>query len=1373
MIVQNFNTLMDALKESIYKGNFSGGANTLARWLQEDLDETQYLDVQSELILLALVCGDLEDAEQRWHEIRGDVDTANHPRYAALSAYFLMTENRREQALKIFESCLLAEPNNFEFYLLRGLGYAQCEQYEHAQADFDRANALSPNNVLILSSMGDVCIELGERERAVALHESVLEACPDFRRSLTSLGVLFCDLGQLDDSFRLFQCLVGYDSINWFAWTCLGDIISTRPGQSYQALLYYAAAIATGSEQAETYITFIKGLMSLGYYDTARNMFRKFEKRMSWEPKDLFTVNYLKLVCDVVLHPEIESQPEFERRFKDLTPHNDRASRILFETLAGLAKLDYCGDIVQIFAIHMTGFFCIANYLTLCERRIIIPEEAVLIGVLAHMYIWNGFGFESRALLNLLSGAEDPRVIDMMYVLWSELYERDEIAFNAGIRYDLFHEKLVKESDSELEFRKFKTGKIEKLTGYLNWRNSLLKFNEIPESSDFVRALFDFPFESVLSDLEIEIGNDNPMRSEILAEFWGIYEQWTHLSKDKQDVSEFWKTQKKSVSKKLLILLKKLSKLDIPVQTDALSYREKLDLNSWRQVFKAVHHKSTEITANLEIVPDNDNLEQASAASLEEALSGFDPLPFALDGTAFKRLMHKTREDYHLLESASSDELMSSLVRRSLQTMMRGQSNEAINATVEPTILQEKLKGIKALWKTLHGVSPISRPIIESARKEHLDELLRRVTGNIDSCTHLMGAENCLSDEGVLLPKSPCVSVSMWYKYPELPKFPKGSACYAQPLPGNFLTHLDLTEQFFNYAVNTIESWFETGDNHLLKIFLNDGMVRFKKFLSRPRYRAGNRVHLEVSDAVSHDKLFVKRESAYNSDTEHKKIRTRGEMTGHAPAQLDPTRIYLIHEMADSLTQLRAWAKSSHLSLFSSNVNTGYRKHPFLEQFHTWAEKHADALWMDIARIEEQIRYFEVASQYTIIWQIHDILNRWPFLSRVYVLLAGVYARMGEEEKALQAIQTGLQWEDKLYKGVGWYPIHPSKEDPERETAFEPITAETELGDSQYLLWPERYVLLPRDEAMYHYGSLERETGMRCRIPYVQPMTLLRVVWNDKGGCFDFYRLFRKFISMTPALRDVYLKAIYTQGVHSLRDYMVYIITNMVAPESFPLRRQIAELLFQLYPRENPGAIGRFYCDNVQPSNALPYTAFAQFSRVGEDGVDDSSLSTVTLGCLLYDIGAMEEGMEYLDRASNSDTPSSMALLTKGCALIEMREFDKALECLKKGQKIDPSSDRFFYNMSLVYIETNRLDEAEQAIQAGIALSKFPVDLNLQLMRVYVRRGQMLEALPIARYIANEDPEYFLSLILYPEFEEFRELPAVQAMLDECSYIKK
>ena len=67
--VTDFQTQLEELRSSIYQGNVTEGVTTLGTWLMTDLSVQERIEVLLELILLSVVCGDIEEALNRWTEV--------------------------------------------------------------------------------------------------------------------------------------------------------------------------------------------------------------------------------------------------------------------------------------------------------------------------------------------------------------------------------------------------------------------------------------------------------------------------------------------------------------------------------------------------------------------------------------------------------------------------------------------------------------------------------------------------------------------------------------------------------------------------------------------------------------------------------------------------------------------------------------------------------------------------------------------------------------------------------------------------------------------------------------------------------------------------------------------------------------------------------------------------------------------------------------------------------------------------------------------------------------------------------------------------------------------------------------------------------
>lgn len=1367
MTDSTFHKQIAELRQSIYLGNVSEGVVKLVEILQSSPQPEERVEILLELILLSFICNDHEEARDRWSEVNDYIGKDLSARLKGYQAVFDVFDGKRKRGLTALGKVIEEEPNSFELHLLRAIAYIQCNQFEHAQADLVRASTLSPNNILVLSTLADVCVEVSDIGQAMALHEAVLAASPDFRRSLMSLGVIYFEQERFEEAFRLFQCLVAYDPMNWFAWNCLADIRVSNPGRTFQALPYYAAAIVTNTEISLAYLNLAKGLMMLGKYEQAVRVLDLYPKMTEheWHGEELTCVRYIKLLVDVIRTPEFIKAPEFMQRFKLLKPCADNASLQLFTVLSIVSGISYRADINQIFTAHVACFVQLAQYLAICNSRVIYPEETMMLGTLIRMFIWHGMRFEARTLLSMLESADDPRIQDMCAELWNEMYRQAEAEGLAGMDLGTFHHKIVHASGVEQLIEDVIHGEHVQMPNKEIWLEALETALGDAQNSELRRIFLNPPVLRAIQTMTnaIQFYTTEEEREDTIIDFWhdyGLWETWHEMSKSRLSFEKIWAevTEQFSLEPVYWPYLRQIVELHLTQNSslDAPKTPEEREdkFEQILQILATAKPKETDI----EITAANSNAVQYCSASPEEALSGFAPLPFALDGTAFKRILKDTKTSVARLNHTNCSYQFKAWLKQYYKAYMLSRQTDKTMFEIDEAQEEKVLKQAEMVWRRLHGEKPIQEKVLRNLQTTTKDLLTYAMQGNpILQQLETVRQISVFEPGGYILPKSPLYTNSVLLGHQQVPDYPKAAQEYACLVSLNLFTMKDLEEAFFNYAVTLIDKWLETKDDNHLEFIINNTKRDFTKF-KRPLIN----VRQEMINALKDPNLD---ESVFTSIMNKAKAL---EANSDVESEEMNKAIVSTEELAASLESYLDWSRENPQPHLDTAFDRGFRDHAFMQQFKYWAHQQAEILYPEIIRAEAEVHSITPATSYVVTWHLKDMINRYPWLSRLYLLQASAYARVERYDQALETLESGLKAEHELYANAGWFPIM-SKDAP-YEQKLDAIEACNELEESQQLLWSERYVFQPRDEAMYHYASYQAGYAMRQRRPIEALSGIHHVSRFDKGGAFEFYQLFKRFIPRSANLRDAFCSALATDGVVSLRDILVHVITQMVAPETFPLRRQIAELLFALYPCENSGALGRFYCDNMQPANGLPMAAYAYFAENSNDEYDDASQASVTLGCLLYDLGFMDNAMEYLQRAVKVKNPSPMAFLTLGCALIEIKQIPEAIECLQKGLKLDPTSDRFHYNLALSYIELNQLDEAEQHVKTGIQLSKYPIDLNLQLMRIYVKKEKFVEALALARYVASEDPDMFLSALKYNDFEEFIKLKPVEDLLKECGY---
>ena len=1359
MTSETFERNLNLIRESIYRGNVSDGITKLTSILEDAESLEERTEVSLDIVMLSLACGDMEEAISRWNQVRRYHDKTDC-RIRAFDAFFCMIHEDKDNGLAKFETCLLEQPENFEFYFLRGLAYGQSEQYEHALADLERANTLSVNNILIMSVMADIYAELNQEQRAIGMHEAVLQMCPDYRRSLMSLGVLYFDRQQFESAFKLFQCLVGYDPVNWFAWACLGDIRLMQPGRSLQAMPYYAASVVTGAQLSQPYLNLARGLYCLGKYPQGLRVLKKFEanfKTLDWPKDDYKIYQFLLLIGECIVDGRQISK-DLSERIKPIKNRVDHEIERLLNILCTVSSVKISDRINTIFFCHIRAFVELAEYMRRCNGRVVEIDETILLGSIARIFIWNGFLFEARAILGLLSKSDDVLAMDMTALLWKEFYDFGNISSSIETHPELFHKEIIESPEIDTFVTYYLENHLSEERIPVVWRK-IMSDCLIPGYDQLTDYLFGIPDETPFALLN-QLNHKNEKKDLNSNKLWSLYQ--SHCMAGNQAPS----LKDSGLNETEYSVLIQLEKMYQSSKSDGKSVSSEGDIQFGKILCSVLGDRNI----SAELVPSNQDVVQVCANDPQVALGGYDPLPFALDGVSIKKYLRFKHSD-HLLDESGLSATIRQWMMRYLISVLIPESPEILKKYLSEETLLSFARHLSDLSLAIHGHKPVLREFFldDNGQIDNIFiQLLKRSCHKHEAIKHLIYlAQNDLFPEsGIQLPLSKIPHVH--YIIPKVPEIPQISSVMSSPVVNVLISRNDLYELFFNRAVLAVENWLNSQNSEDLSIFFSGKNPYKFRAIQIPAPRQKHRIIIS-KNRIKHNVPHLT-ETASNTDREQTmvvrmldKSRKRQRLREDKPT---PDIIRNTENMAEALNHVCEALKQQPVIAMSFEFSPCVRNHPFLQQFKYWAETQSEQLWPEIESLSRMLETISVTGPYVVRWRVMELIKRYPWLSPLYILLAGLYTEQGEDEKAMQAIYSGLAWDERLYAATGWYPVQG--DNSLHDTAIDPIEAQTELEESRDLLWSERYIFLNNEENMYHYGDIMSGYHIRYRRPIGIVYLLQPLASSDKRGCYDFYRLFRKFIVQDGALKTAYLNSIRKPGVYSLEDYMVSVIQSLDAPEEFPLRRQLAEMLFQLYPEKNPGSLGHFYCDNLQPANALLYASYAYLSETTNEVSDDPTQSAVTLGCLFYDMGFMDDALKYLKTASRSRNPSPMAFLTLGCVLIEMRRFHQAIRYLQDGLKLDPTSDRFYYNMALAYIEIGELDEAENAIKAGIELSKYPVDLKMQLARIYVKEHKFTEALPLMKYVSEEDPDMFLTAIKFVDFQEFSRLKAVQELVDSC-----
>lgn len=132
-------------------------------------------------------------------------DPAKHD-HRVLYAITLTRVGRLQEARPILDECLRREPNRSELILTLAQHHQAQNQFEEAQACYERALALEgQNKTMAYMNWGGVCIQLGDFARAETLTHLALQADPKNSDAWFNLALIHLTHGQFESGWEHYE----------------------------------------------------------------------------------------------------------------------------------------------------------------------------------------------------------------------------------------------------------------------------------------------------------------------------------------------------------------------------------------------------------------------------------------------------------------------------------------------------------------------------------------------------------------------------------------------------------------------------------------------------------------------------------------------------------------------------------------------------------------------------------------------------------------------------------------------------------------------------------------------------------------------------------------------------------------------------------------------------------------------------------------------------------------------------------------------------------------------------------------------------------------------------------------------------------------
>lgn len=1291
------------------------------------------LKISLDMFVFSLMLNDPEDMKLAAATLTQFSDTSDPvllPRCLACSAYLAYQNNKPATAKEKFQKSLELAPESAETYMLRSLVAFNASKHERALADIERAEMLKKGDILIQSLHADILFERRDIDRALKLHCSVIERCPTLRRSLLSLGVIYLERGEPGLAYPYLSTLLRNEPLNWFALSCLGDIFSSQAGQTFRAIPYYTMSIIAGADEPLIYLNLLMLIIHAGKYDAALSLIRELLEPQKKENKTACRLGkikrlskyktaflFLKLICEIIVEP-FDKDKALEQLASQLNLiQADKLTALLIKLLYAFVTFNYEDDIRDLCQCSMDGIKLLELYVRNSQARPANAYELILISAVTRMAIWHGFSVEARAFLNLLSQIQESPLQDAVALLENEFFEHEALARAAHVDTATLHTQLIQMEGDYIIYPE--NGGKKNPVPSSPWYPMISAALGIRPHHDWKEILFapqdETPYFNLLNLCQNKTFSQMAPRIRDCIAY--LHD---HLS---EPYEKSLPTLHKIILKGKVFTHKSpetqaiLDYLKYWFQNETAPVRRDYRTHDFWASIRFDQNTEPLFGKNDVSVPtkaQNDDAIDANALKFEYFVN--TQRPRYLDDTSFKTDVSVW--DFPFFE-LSADKLKHVIDRLSAHYAQIYERTLPRNATSKRR--SKKMKDIfYHLLYMLHGEESLKE--FNAIHKEVKD-----YDAAIKTVEHLAPPPSCDDFRLALaswrtptspyhmLPHEPFPSQPAFIRCQKAPSSPKVNAFLEQPVPGNLITWHDLREMFHNYAVWAVHEALDNGREEALEILLN---------------RENNFTFL---DALH-------------------------------PYQPITTTSAMLQSIAACKEQAQRQPAYQRIMIpFASGTNNL----PFLLQFDQWAERLASELLPECLRIEHAVYHVSLQRSFETRCRIQSVLNRFPFLSRLYILQAAMFFRLHDTAMALKSIQDGLEWEDRLYGETGWNPIHPDPQNPKKEMPFEIGSKETD-EEYPYSIWKEERLELNHEHDLsYFFSPWNMRFRMRTRKKYAFPRWLQPEMIFDKAGAFDFYRLFSNFIKEIPHIANVYLHAVAMPGLWGLHEYMRFALRSLESNQAFEFHRQLAELMVQIYPLSDEMIPARFCCDNGFAINAMLHAAMTFVCKKPEGTHHDAYEASGIIGASLYDIGYIPEAYKFLKIAVNSPKPTPLTYLTLGCVCIENRLFDEAVEYLKQGCALDPYNDRFYFNLALGYIELGDFQNAESILRKGIIIARAPFDIGVQLLRVLVKTERIHEAVDLAKMLNKADHDMFAETMSAIEFTQFALLNPVKSLLEE------
>jgi tetratricopeptide (TPR) repeat protein len=129
--------------------------------------------------------GDNEEAIKQF-KVALDIDKNYYDAYLNLGIVY-SEDGRHDEALKMAEKAIKIAPRDYKSNLLKGTAYRNLKMYDEAIETLSKANELMPGNTDIITELGKVAEDQGDKKNAEELYKEALNYDPLYKPAIEGL----------------------------------------------------------------------------------------------------------------------------------------------------------------------------------------------------------------------------------------------------------------------------------------------------------------------------------------------------------------------------------------------------------------------------------------------------------------------------------------------------------------------------------------------------------------------------------------------------------------------------------------------------------------------------------------------------------------------------------------------------------------------------------------------------------------------------------------------------------------------------------------------------------------------------------------------------------------------------------------------------------------------------------------------------------------------------------------------------------------------------------------------------------------------------------------------------------------------------------